>query len=191
MTYFLRYALRFPSPQRGEKTPTSWLTWLKQLLVSARVQSRLQAVSGQRFLLGYSLSKFPSVPLISSPWGLGSESGVESARAALHCSEACASLPEEILNKWGRRSNRTANAWKQCTSPRGQRCGIRPAVNRRHCERQPSWRSQLGTALIMGNSIILLGRKKIPQSPSKSKKTFIAPVSQWNTCGRWKNTLAS
>lgn len=35
-----------------------------------------------------------------------------------------------------------------------------------HCERPPSWRSPLGTALITGNSIISLGRTKIPLSRS-------------------------
>lgn len=56
---FSKFFLPFVSPFReGEKPPTSWLKWLKQLLISVRVQSRLQTVSGQRFLEATACTNF-------------------------------------------------------------------------------------------------------------------------------------
>lgn len=97
---FSKFFLPLVSPFREGGKAAHQLTEVAQTAANICTGAK-QVTNGLRsaFLGGYSLYKFPSVPLISSPRGLGAESGVESARAAPHCSEARASFPEEILNK--------------------------------------------------------------------------------------------
>lgn len=146
---------------RGEKPPTSWLEWLKQLRINVQVQSRLQTVSGQRLLETTVCTNFRLFRSFLLSEASGPKSEAESARikSSVLLGRPCwSSFPEETLNKWGQRSNRIGLM-------HGKNVSEVPLWNATTLPRRkwpPSLRSRLGTALIMGNSIISLGRMEIP-----------------------------